>query len=37
MGLVGLVLLTIGIKARNTMCSSLGVVVLTLLITGPSF
>jgi hypothetical protein len=37
MGFVGLVLLTVGIKARNATCSSLGVVVLTLLITGPTF
>ncbi|EGG48218.1 MULTISPECIES: hypothetical protein [Streptomyces] len=37
MGFVGLVLLTIGVKARNVTCGSLGVVVLTLLITGPSF
>jgi hypothetical protein len=36
MGLVGLVLLTVGLRARNATCSSLGVVVLALLITGPT-
>lgn len=36
MGLVGLLLLTIGIKAKSPMCSSIGAVVLALMVTGPA-
>ncbi|MEV0256218.1 hypothetical protein ACH4D5_16610 [Streptomyces sp. NPDC018029] len=36
MGIVGLLLLTIGVKARNPTCSSIGAVVLALLVTGPA-
>ncbi|MGA4841075.1 hypothetical protein [Streptomyces sp. G45] len=36
LGIVGLVLLTVGVKARNTTCSSLGAFVLALLVTGPA-
>jgi hypothetical protein len=35
-GVVGLTLLTIGIKARNPTISSIGAVVLALLVTGPA-
>ena len=35
-GVVGLLLLTIGIKARNATISSIGAVVLALLVTGPT-
>ncbi|GAA3863875.1 hypothetical protein GCM10023084_16360 [Streptomyces lacrimifluminis] len=35
-GVVGLLLLTIGIKARNATLSSIGAVVLALLVTGPA-
>ncbi|MFK4065719.1 hypothetical protein [Streptomyces sp. NPDC029674] len=36
MGIVGLLLLTIGVKARNPTCSSIGAVVLALLVTAPA-
>jgi hypothetical protein len=36
MGLVGLLLFTVGLKARNPAVSSLGAVVLALLVTGPA-
>ncbi|MFF3613789.1 hypothetical protein [Streptomyces sp. NPDC002580] len=35
-GVVGLLLLTVGIKTRNATCSSIGAVVLALLVTGPA-
>ncbi|MFI6338423.1 hypothetical protein [Streptomyces sp. NPDC050535] len=35
-GIVGLLLLTIGIKAKNPMCSSIGAVVLALMVAGPA-
>ncbi|MFE1438325.1 hypothetical protein [Streptomyces sp. NPDC058739] len=35
-GIVGLLLLTIGIKAKNPAVSSVGAVVLALLLTGPA-
>ena len=35
-GIVGLLLLTIGIKAKNPTVSSVGAVVLALLVTGPA-
>ncbi|MGH4029466.1 hypothetical protein ACQB60_11085 [Actinomycetota bacterium Odt1-20B] len=35
-GIAGLLLLTIGVRARNATCSSLGAVVLALSITGPA-
>jgi hypothetical protein len=35
-GLVGLLLLTVGVRTGNPTCSSLGAVVLALLITGPA-
>lgn len=35
-GLVGLLLLTVGIKARSPMCSSAGAVTLALLMTAPA-
>ncbi|WP_415949832.1 hypothetical protein [Streptomyces sp. KLOTTS4A1] len=36
MGIVGLLLLTIGIKAKNPTCSSLGAVVLAVMVAGPA-
>ena len=36
MGIVGLLLLTIGVKARNPLCSSIGAVVLALMVAGPA-
>lgn len=36
MGVVGLLLLTIGIKAKSPACSSIGAVVLALLVAGPA-
>ncbi|RII13867.1 hypothetical protein DSC45_23205 [Streptomyces sp. YIM 130001] len=36
MGVVGLLLLTIGVKARSATCSSMGAVVLTLLVARPT-
>ncbi|WP_030686668.1 hypothetical protein [Streptomyces sp. NRRL B-1347] len=36
LGIVGLLLLTVGAKARNTTCSSLGALVLALMVTGPA-
>ncbi|MFF2368246.1 hypothetical protein ACFVU0_36805 [Streptomyces sp. NPDC058122] len=36
MGIVGLLLLTIGIKVKNPTCSSIGAVVLALLVAGPA-
>ncbi|MEW2525674.1 hypothetical protein [Streptomyces sp. NPDC047071] len=36
LGIIGLLLLTVGVKARNTTCSSLGALVLALLVTGPA-
>ncbi|KAB1982322.1 MULTISPECIES: hypothetical protein [Streptomyces] len=35
-GVVGLLLLGIGIKAKNATCSSIGAVVLALLVAGPA-
>ncbi|MEV7346057.1 hypothetical protein ACFWFF_23625 [Streptomyces sp. NPDC060223] len=35
-GIVGLLLLTIGIKAKSPTCSSIGAVVLALMVTGPA-
>ncbi|MGW1717595.1 MULTISPECIES: hypothetical protein [Streptomyces] len=35
-GVVGLLLLTVGIKAKNATISSIGAVVLALLVTGPA-
>ncbi|WP_282795331.1 hypothetical protein [Streptomyces sp. CC224B] len=35
LGIVGLTLLTVGVKARNATCSSLGAAVLALMVTGP--
>jgi hypothetical protein len=35
-GIVGLLLLTIGIKAKSPTCSSIGAVVLALLFAGPA-
>lgn len=35
-GAVGLLLLGIGIKAKNATCSSIGAVVLALLVAGPA-
>ncbi|MGP4046336.1 hypothetical protein [Streptomyces sp. 2A115] len=35
-GVVGLLLLTIGIKAKSPTCSSIGAVVLALMVTGPA-
>ncbi|MBC9716638.1 hypothetical protein H9Y04_29310 [Streptomyces sp. TRM66268-LWL] len=37
MGIVGLLLLTIGIKAKNPTCSSIGAVVLAVMVAGPAF
>ncbi|MEV7190680.1 hypothetical protein AB0N81_02575 [Streptomyces sp. NPDC093510] len=36
MGIIGLLLLTVGVKARNPTCSSIGAVVLALMVTGPA-
>lgn len=35
-GIVGLLLLTVGIKAKSPTCSSIGAVVLALTMTGPA-
>jgi hypothetical protein len=35
-GIVGLLLLTIGIKAKSPTCSSIGAVVLALTVSGPA-
>ncbi|MET9894586.1 hypothetical protein OG788_21905 [Streptomyces sp. NBC_00647] len=35
-GIVGLLLLTIGIKAKSPTCSSVGAVVLALMVAGPA-
>jgi len=35
-GVVGLLLLSIGIKAKNPTCSSIGAVMLALLLAGPA-
>ncbi|MFI0963842.1 hypothetical protein ACH4S8_20865 [Streptomyces sp. NPDC021080] len=35
-GIVGLLLLSIGIKAKSPTCSSIGAAVLALLVTGPA-
>ncbi|KPI10194.1 2SCD46.03c, hypothetical protein [Actinobacteria bacterium OK074] len=35
-GIVGLLFLTIGIKAKSPTCSSIGAVVLALVVTGPA-
>ncbi|MFI6089427.1 hypothetical protein [Streptomyces sp. NPDC051218] len=35
-GIIGLLLLTIGIKAKSPTCSSIGAVVLALMMTGPA-
>ncbi|GAA3102398.1 hypothetical protein ACFQ0X_23895 [Streptomyces rectiviolaceus] len=35
-GLIGLLLLTVGIKAKSPTCSSIGAVVLALMMTGPA-
>ncbi|MEU5579415.1 MULTISPECIES: hypothetical protein [Streptomyces] len=36
MGIVGLLLLTVGVKAKNATCSSIGAAVLALMMTGPA-
>ncbi|MEV0316853.1 hypothetical protein ACIBKX_32540 [Streptomyces sp. NPDC050658] len=36
MGIVGLLLLTVGVKAKSPTCSSIGAVVLALMMTGPA-
>ncbi|MFH8937099.1 hypothetical protein [Streptomyces griseosporeus] len=36
MGIIGLLLLTVGLKAKSPAVSSLGAVVLALLVTGPA-
>ncbi|MEU7584119.1 hypothetical protein AB0B50_41795 [Streptomyces sp. NPDC041068] len=36
MGIIGLLLLTIGVKAKNPACSSVGAAVLALMVTGPA-
>ncbi|MDX3584519.1 hypothetical protein OG920_21010 [Streptomyces europaeiscabiei] len=36
MGAVGLLFLTIGLKANNHTCSSIGAVILALMFTGPA-
>ncbi|MET7363611.1 hypothetical protein ABZS76_34925 [Streptomyces sp. NPDC005562] len=36
MGIVGLLLLTVGLKAKNPTCSSIGAVVLALMVTAPA-
>lgn len=36
LGIIGMLLLTVGIKARNATCSSLGAVVLAMLVAGPA-
>ncbi|MEV0529781.1 hypothetical protein AB0I66_40825 [Streptomyces sp. NPDC050439] len=35
-GIIGLLLLTVGIKAKSPTCSSIGAVVLALTMTGPA-
>ncbi|ALV34919.1 hypothetical protein ACIRP3_26900 [Streptomyces sp. NPDC101209] len=35
-GIIGLLLLTVGLKAKNPAVSSMGAVVLALLVTGPA-
>ncbi|MEU4085606.1 hypothetical protein ACWD4F_30225 [Streptomyces aureus] len=35
-GIVGLLLLSVGIKAKNATCSSIGAAVLALLVAGPA-
>jgi hypothetical protein len=35
-GIVGLLLLTVGIKAKSPTCSSIGAIVLALMMTGPA-
>ncbi|OON78840.1 hypothetical protein [Streptomyces tsukubensis] len=36
-GIVGLLLLTIGVKVKSPTCSSVGAVILALLVTAPAF
>ncbi|ATL28795.1 MULTISPECIES: hypothetical protein [Streptomyces] len=36
MGIIGLLLLTVGVKAKNPTVSSIGAVVLALMMTGPA-
>ncbi|MFH8794777.1 MULTISPECIES: hypothetical protein [Streptomyces] len=36
LGIVGLLLLTVGVKAKNPTCSSIGAAVLALMVTGPA-
>ncbi|MDQ8704808.1 hypothetical protein RCO28_20260 [Streptomyces sp. LHD-70] len=36
LGIAGMLLLSIGVKARNATCSSLGAVVLAVLVAGPA-
>jgi hypothetical protein len=36
MGIVGLLLLTIGLKAKSPTCSSIGAIVLALMVSGPA-
>ncbi|WP_320780746.1 hypothetical protein [Streptomyces sp. CRN 30] len=36
MGIIGLLLLTIGLKARSPLCSSIGAVVLAMTVTAPA-
>ncbi|MDI3407406.1 hypothetical protein [Streptomyces cavernicola] len=36
LGIVGMLLLSIGVKAKDPTCSSLGAVVLAVLVTGPA-
>ncbi|MFI1731282.1 hypothetical protein ACH40E_19100 [Streptomyces acidicola] len=36
MGIVGLLLLTVGLKAKSPTCSSIGAVVLALMVAGPA-
>ncbi|WP_200306709.1 hypothetical protein [Streptomyces adelaidensis] len=36
MGVVGLLFLTVGLKAKNHTCSSIGAVILTLMFAGPA-
>jgi hypothetical protein len=36
MGIVGLLLLSIGIKAKSPTCSSIGAVMLALMVAGPA-
>ncbi|MFI7011584.1 hypothetical protein [Streptomyces sp. NPDC050145] len=35
-GIAGLLLLTIGLKARNATCSSIGAVLLAIMVAGPA-